>query len=381
VASGRLGKLNRDSLIYMQPIQDLNVSETIRLEAPHALKKEFPVTAESTRTVIEGRETVTAILRQEDKRLLVVVGPCSIHDDKGALEYAEKLAKLRDELSDRIYIVMRVYFEKPRTTVGWKGLINDPHLDGSYDIETGLKKARQLLLAITQLGLPAATEFLDPIVPQYIDDLVSWAAIGARTTESQTHRELASGLTMPVGFKNATDGDLQVALDAMQSSRAPHSFLGIDADGFTSIVRTKGNLYGHMVLRGGRGRTNYDAQSIADAVAGLEKAKQAPALMVDCSHANSNKKHALQEEVAANVIEQRAGGTTALIGLMLESNLHEGNQSVPGDLSQLKYGVSITDACIDWDTTVRVLRNAYDNLAPVFEKTETAEPALDAAAV
>lgn len=347
----------------MQPTQDLNIEEIIRLKPPRVVKEDLSMTEECNRTVVEARATIQRILRNEDPRLLVVVGPCSIHDTQGALEYARKLAQLHKELRDQLYIVMRVYFEKPRTTVGWKGLINDPHLNGSYDIETGLYQARQLLLEITKLGLPAGTEFLDSTVPQYISDLVSWAAIGARTTESQTHREMASGLSMPVGFKNATDGSLQIALDAMQAARAPHSFLGIDQDGFSAIVRTKGNPFGHVVLRGGRARTNYDATSIAEAVAALEKAGQPPALMVDCSHANSNKQHAQQEEIAKNVVAQRAGGNKALIGLMVESYLEEGNQSLPDDLAQLKYGVSITDACVNWPTTERILRHAHQQLA------------------
>jgi 3-deoxy-7-phosphoheptulonate synthase len=256
--------------------------------------------------------------------------------------------------------------------VGWKGLVNDPHMDGTYDIENGLKRARQLLLQITEMGLPAATEFLDPIVPQYIADLVSWAAIGARTTESQTHREMASGLSMPVGYKNGTDGSLQIALDAMQSARAPHSFLGIDQNGVTAIIRTKGNPWGHVVLRGGHKATNYDEKSIADAVTALEKAGQPAALMVDCSHANSLKQHAKQEEVAQSVIAQRAAGNTALIGLMVESFLSEGNQPVPNDLSALKYGVSVTDACVSWDTTERILRHAHEQLAGVATKEAVA---------
>jgi 3-deoxy-7-phosphoheptulonate synthase len=321
------------------------------------------MTEECNRAVIEGRATIQNILRRGDPRILVVVGPCSIHDAQGALAYAEKLAQLRKELVDKLYIIMRVYFEKPRTTVGWKGLINDPHLDGSNDIESGLKKARRLLLDITAMGLPAATEFLDPIVPQYISDLISWAAIGARTTESQTHRELASGLSMPVGFKNATDGSLQIALDALQAAQAPHSFLGIDQDGFTCIVRTKGNRYGHVVLRGGRARANYDAESIGAAVARLEQAGQNPSLMVDCSHANSNKQHAQQEEVARSVIAQRVAGNAALIGLMIESYLQEGNQPVPMNLADLQYGVSITDACVSWQTTERMLGDAHARLS------------------
>ena len=347
----------------MLPTQDLNVVETVRLSPPRSLKEALPATLESNRVVVAGREAVQRILRHEDDRLLVVVGPCSIHDTKGALEYAEKLSALRAELDDRLCIIMRVYFEKPRTTVGWKGLIYDPHLDNSSDIETGLARARQLLLDITALGLPAATEFLDSIVPQYLADLISWAAIGARTTESQTHRQMASGLSMPVGFKNGTDGGLQIALDAMQAARAEHSFLGIDQDGFTAIIRTRGNKDGHIVLRGGRARTNYDAQSLAEAVAALEKEGQDASLMVDCSHANSLKKHARQEEVARSAVAQRAEGNKAMIGLMIESYLHEGNQALPDNLDDLKYGVSITDACLNWEATERVLRHAHEMMA------------------
>jgi 3-deoxy-7-phosphoheptulonate synthase len=347
----------------MQQTQNLRVRETVRLLTPGALKGEFPMTERSNQTVVEGREVVKRILGREDRRLLVIIGPCSIHDTDGALEYATKLNRLRGELSDQFCVAMRVYFEKPRTTIGWKGLINDPHLDGSYSIETGLKKARRLLLQITDMGLPAATEFLDPIVPQYTADLVSWAAVGARTTESQTHREMASGLSMPVGFKNATDGSLQIAIDAMTSARTPHNFLGIDQEGVTSIIRTTGNPDGHVVLRGGRLETNYDPASIATATATLEKAGLPPVMMVDCSHANSGKQHSRQEEVWRSVIAQRAGGNPALIGLMVESYLEEGNQSIPKTAAELRYGVSITDACIGWETTERMLRHGHEVLS------------------
>jgi 3-deoxy-7-phosphoheptulonate synthase len=279
------------------------------------------------------------------------------------MEYALKLNALRQELADQLCIFMRVYFEKPRTTIGWKGLINDPHLDGSHDIETGLKRARRLLLDITGLGLPAATEFLDPTTPQYLADLVSWTAIGARTTESQTHREMASGLSMPVGFKNGTDGGLQIAIDALGAANHPHSFLGIDPDGFTCIVRTTGNPDGHVVLRGGRLRTNYDAESIADAVAQLRAARLPAALMVDCSHANSAKQHVRQEEVWRSVIGQRAGGNDALIGLMVESYLKDGNQPIPKHRDELQYGISLTDACINWETTERMLRHGHQAMS------------------
>jgi len=339
----------------MLPTQNLHVKEAIRLLTPRALKAELPTTPAANRTVALSRKCVTDILRQKDSRLLVVVGPCSIHDVDGALEYGKRLNRLRENLKDRMEIVMRVYFEKPRTTIGWKGLINDPHLDGTYDIELGLKKARRLLLELTGMGLPTATEFLDPIIPQYIDDLVTWVAIGARTTESQTHREMASGLSMPVGFKNGTDGSLQIALDAMVSARTPHSFLGIDQEGITSIIRTTGNPVGHIVLRGGRSRTNYDEASLREAEAKLREAGLPPVLMVDCSHANSGKQHAKQEEVWRNVIAQRNAGNPALVGLMVESYLHEGNQPFPKNPSELAYGVSITDACVGWEVTERML--------------------------
>jgi len=339
--------------------QDLHVREIVRLAPPRAIKAEFPTSDAAATTVVRSRETIRRILEQKDHRLLVVVGPCSIHDVNGALEYAGKLNLLRQQFADQMEIVMRVYFEKPRTTVGWKGLINDPHLDNSYDIEGGLKTARKLLLQITEMGIPTATEFLDPVVPQYIADLVSWAAIGARTTESQTHREMASGLSMPVGFKNATDGSLQIAIDAMGASMRPHSFLGIDQDGITAIVRTTGNPVGHIVLRGGRLRTNYDAESIREAEAKLVQAGLPPVLMVDCSHANSAKQHARQEDVWRSVIEQRTAGTRSLVGVMVESYLNEGNQPFPKNPSELRYGVSISDACIGWEMTERMLRGGH----------------------
>lgn len=340
--------------------QDLHVKEIVPLLSPRALKALSPTPEAVNDSVALARGRVVRILRREDPRMLVVIGPCSIHDQKSALEYAERLSKLQKEFADRMEIVMRVYFEKPRTTIGWKGMINDPHLDGSQDIETGLKIARKLLLEITGLGLPAATEFLDPIVPQYIADLITWAAIGARTTESQTHREMASGLSMPVGLKNATDGSLQVAIDAMGATRHPHSFLGMNDDGATSIVRTNGNPDAHVVLRGGRAMTNYDAASIKAAEEKLIAEKLPPVLMVDCSHANSEKKFAKQEEVWRSVIEQRTGGTKSLIGLMVESHLNEGNQPIPKSPSELRYGVSITDSCIGWETTERMLRWGYN---------------------
>jgi len=346
----------------MYRTQDLNVKEIVRLSTPRQIKAATPASDLINATVAQSRERIIGILQQTDPRLLVVIGPCSIHDEQSAVEYAGRLSALRTEFADQMEIVMRVYFEKPRTTIGWKGLINDPQLDGSQDIETGLKTARRLLLKITGLGLPAATEFLDPIVPQYIADLISWAAIGARTTESQTHREMASGLSMPVGLKNSTDGSLQVAIDAMGATRHAHSFLGIDQDGATAIVRTTGNPNAHVVLRGGRAMTNYDAASIRAAEEKLIAEKLPPVLMVDCSHANSSKQFARQEDVWHSVIEQRAAGTRSLIGMMVESHLNEGNQPMVKPPAELRYGVSITDSCIGWETTERMLRWGYAEL-------------------
>ncbi len=345
-----------------EPTHNLNVLGTTPLIPPRALKAELPVTDAAHAAVIEGRQTVQNILRGRDERFLVIVGPCSIHDIQAAREYAQRLAELKARYADRLYIVMRVYFEKPRTTVGWKGLINDPHLDGSFDIQEGIRLARRLLLDITSLGLSAGTEMLDPITPQFIDDLVSWASIGARTTESQTHRQMASGLSMPVGFKNATDGNLQIAIDAMTSARSQHHFLGIDDEGHTCIVQTRGNAVGHIILRGGRGKPNYHPDSVQDAAGRLSEAGVDPVLMVDCSHANSSKKHERQEVVWNSLLEQRAAGNRALIGAMLESNLCEGNQKIPEDKSKLKYGISVTDACIGWDKTEQLLREGYEKL-------------------
>ncbi|MEI6713548.1 MAG: 3-deoxy-7-phosphoheptulonate synthase [Verrucomicrobiota bacterium] len=337
-------------------LEDARVSEVKRLITPHQVKQQIPASAEVIQRVLEARETARRILRGEDPRLMVVVGPCSIHDPVSALDYARKLADLAKELEDRLFIVMRVYFEKPRTTVGWKGLINDPHLDESGDLEAGIKLARRILIGVSELGLPAATEFLDPIIPQYIGDLISWAAIGARTTESQTHREMASGLSMPVGFKNGTDGGVQIALDAMRSACAPHSFLGIDQNGLTSIIKTMGNPDGHVVLRGGRAGANYGPTETAVAAESLRKAGLTPALMVDCSHANSGKDPQRQPEVLQSIVRQRILGRSDIVGAMIESHIHLGAQS--GSKGELKYGVSITDACLDWETTAEILRAA-----------------------
>jgi len=350
----------------MEQTQDLNVSDTVALVSPATLRRELPMTEAANQTVVAGREVIKRILRQEDHRLLVIVGPCSIHDTEAALDYASRLNDLRRALQDQLCIVMRVYFEKPRTTVGWKGLIYDPHLDGSDDLPEGLRRARQLLLEINAMGLPAGTEMLDPITPQYLADLITWAAIGARTTESQTHREMASGLSMPVGFKNSTEGVLQVAIDAMEAARHPHTFLGVDQEGRTAVVRTRGNPWGHVVLRGGHARPNYDPESITAACAQLRQAGLQPVLMVDCSHANSRKQHEHQEDIWGSILEQRLAGNTAIIGLMVESYLHAGTQKIPHDLRQLRYGVSVTDACIGWETTERMLCQAHTAFAQAY---------------
>jgi 3-deoxy-7-phosphoheptulonate synthase len=340
------------------PVDNLRVAGVTRLISPAQIKSQFPASTSQLQLVSSARAASRAILSGEDERMLVIVGPCSIHDPVSALEYAKRLADLNQEVSDRFLIVMRVYFEKPRTTVGWKGLINDPHLDESFDISSGLILARKLLLDILDLGLPTATEFLDPIVPQYIADLISWAAIGARTTESQTHREMASGLSMPVGFKNATDGSVQTAIDAMGSSRTAHSFLGIDQDGATSIIKTAGNPDSHVVLRGGRNGPNFSANDVQAARDALRKAGLNAALMVDCSHANSGKDPKRQPDVWQSLLDQRAAGSSGIIGAMLESHLHFGAQPLGTDPATLQYGISITDACMDWQTTAALLRNA-----------------------
>ncbi len=347
----------------MQSTHNWHIQATRPIITPRQLADSLPLTSEVAATVVAGRHAVQNILDRKDNRLLVVVGPCSIHDPIAAVDYARHLLPLRREFADRMEIVMRVYFEKPRTILGWKGLINDPHLDGSCDIETGLKIGRKLLSDIVGLGMPVGTEFLDPVVPQYLADLVSWAAVGARTTESQTHREMASGLSMPVGFKNGTDGTLETAVNAMKAARSPHSFLGIDPDGRTCIIQTTGNKGGHLVLRGGKHTTNYDERSIAEAVKQLHEAGLPGELIVDCSHANSGKKHTRQQTVWQHLIEQRVAGSKAVIGVMLESNLEEGSQPLGSDLKQLRYGVSITDACLGWKDTETLLRKAHEQLA------------------
>ena len=351
----------------MQITRDINVRSTVELIAPQVLLDEAPMTEAATQTVIAGREAVRQILAGNDPRLLAVVGPCSIHDRLAALDYARRLKELSRQIEDRVCVIMRVYFEKPRTTLGWKGLINDPGLNGTFDIAGGLRLARKLLLEVGELGMPAATEMLEPITPQYVADLVSWASIGARTTESQTHRQMASGLSMPVGYKNATDGNLQIAIDAMLSSRHPHSFLGIDIAGRTCVVNTLGNPWGHMILRGGRSGPNYNADNLRLAEEALIASGLRPNIMVDCSHANSEKDHRRQEIVWNDVVEQRVQGNRNIIGLMLESNLVEGSQKLTSDLSALRYGVSITDACAGWDETRELLLRTHDMLAEVPE--------------
>ncbi|GHA89399.1 3-deoxy-7-phosphoheptulonate synthase [Modicisalibacter luteus] len=349
-----------------QQVNNINVLAQDVLITPEDLKREIPLTEAAETTVLEGRQTIQRILDGDDPRLIVVVGPCSIHDVEAAKEYARRLRVLADEVKDSLYIVMRVYFEKPRTTVGWKGLINDPHLNDSFEIEEGLHIARGLLVELAEMGLPLATEALDPISPQYLQDCISWSAVGARTTESQTHREMASGLSSPVGFKNGTDGSLDVAVNALQSVAHPHNFLGIDQTGKVAIIRTRGNAYGHVVLRGGNGKPNYDSVSVALAEQELNKAGLGANIMIDCSHANSNKDPALQPLVLENVTNQILEGNRSIMGLMVESHLGWGNQKIPEDRSQLKYGVSITDACIDWETTEKTFHQMAEKLKPVL---------------
>ena len=342
---------------------DLHVVETRPLLSPATIHSELPIAEKAAAIVAQTRQKIRQILCGEDHRLLVIVGPCSIHDVQAASEYGKKLHRLRDELKDCLEIVMRVYFEKPRTTTGWKGLINDPHLDGSYDINTGLKKARKLLLELADLGLPAATELLDPIIPQYIADVISWTAIGARTTESQTHREMASGLSMPVGFKNGTDGSLHSAINAMLAASHPHHFLGINYQGLASIVTTTGNPDTHLVLRGGQRGPNYDAAQVESAAIALARHSLNPRLMVDCSHGNSDKDYTRQPAVLENLADQVAAGSPHIMGVMIESHLVAGKQSVPRDLKRLVYGKSITDACVDFATTTTMLRSLADAVA------------------
>jgi 3-deoxy-7-phosphoheptulonate synthase len=343
-------------------ISDACIGNSQVLISPTQLKAELPLVPELEQRILAYRSQIKNILDFSDRRKFIVVGPCSIHDVTGAMEYAARLKELSDRVSDKLLLIMRVYFEKPRTTVGWKGLINDPDLNDSFNVEKGFHIGRQLLLDITKLGLPTATEALDPIVPQYIGDLIAWAAIGARTTESQTHREMASGLSMPVGFKNGTDGSIKVALNALQSAMQPHNFLGINQQGQVSVFQTTGNDYGHVILRGGEGKPNYDPVSVAEVETALKKANMPPRIVVDCSHGNSNKDYRLQPIVMESVIQQVVSGNTSIVGLMLESHLSEGSQSIPTDLSQLKYGVSVTDKCINWEQTEEIILAAHQRL-------------------
>ena len=344
----------------MEPTDDLNILSISPLISPFELKQQLPITPASHQTVVNSRRDMVGILSRRDPRFMVVVGPCSIYDPKAALAYARQLRDLVPQLP-KLMVVMRTYFEKPRTTVGWKGYIHDPHLTGQTDIVTGLRLSRELLLQITAMGLPVATELLDPIVPQYIADLVSWASIWARTTESQTHREMASGLSMPVGFKNSTEGNVEVAINALHAAVQPHGFLGINQQGETAIIRTKGNPHGHIILRGGR-IPNYDLATLQDAAAKMKKAGFTPAIMVDCSHGNSNKQFQNQIPVAHAVMKAVQQGNRDVVGVMIESNLGEGNQPIPTDLAQLQYGVSITDSCIGWDDTVALLHHIHQVL-------------------
>ena len=345
------------------PTSNLRIRSLDALVPPARLMALLPLDTAATATILDGRVAVERVLSGEDPRLLAVVGPCSIHDLDAAREYAGRLQSLGERVSGRILVVMRVYFEKPRTTVGWKGLINDPHIDDSFDVGTGLRIARGLLIEIAWMGLPTATEFLEPITPQYIADTIVLGAIGARTTESPTHRQMASGLSMPVGFKNSTDGSLQAAVDAMQSARAPHRFLGIDNDGGTCVVSTTGNPWGVLMLRGGRSGSNYAPEVLHEARTRLEAAGLPPRVIVDCSHANSGKDHRRQSIVWRDVLAQRVAGDRSIVGMMLESNIEPGSQPAQADRSKLTYGVSITDGCIGWDETEALIQEAHDRLA------------------
>ncbi|MDY3556575.1 3-deoxy-7-phosphoheptulonate synthase [Gemmata sp. JC717] len=355
-------------------LANTNVSRYAEVPTPEEVRARCPMTARAAETVAAGRTVLERILDRADHRVMVVVGPCSIHDPVAGLDYARRLRRLADEVADTLYLVMRVYFEKPRTSVGWKGYINDPRMDDSFHIEEGLEKARSFLMQVAETGLPAATEALDPISPQYLGELVSWTAIGARTAESQTHREMSSGLSTPVGFKNGTDGGVEAAINAMLSASQPHSFLGINEQGRIVVVRTRGNRYGHIVLRGGGARPNYDTVSVRMTEQALAKAKLAANIVVDCSHGNSYKRPELQPLVMSDCVNQIRLGNRSIVGLMLESHIEGGNQPIPKDLSQLRYGCSVTDACIDWATTERTIRAARDVLKDVLPLRMRDEP-------
>lgn len=347
-------------------IDNLNVESLDLMPSPDEIKSRVPLTDKAAATVLKGRQTLHDILDRKDTRLFLVVGPCSIHDPVAGLDYARRLRKLADEVQDTLVLVMRVYFEKPRTSTGWKGFINDPRMDDSFHIEEGMEKARHFLMQVNELGLPTGTEALDPIAPQYLGDLTAWTAIGARTSESQTHREMSSGLSTPVGFKNGTDGSLDTAINAVISASSPHSFLGINGNGNSCIVRTRGNAYGHLVLRGGGGRPNYDTVSLSIAEAALAKAKLPQNVVVDCSHANSNKKPELQSLVMFDCSHQIREGNRSIVGMMVESNILAGNQPIPKDLSRLTYGCSVTDACVNWEDTESMIRKCRELLKDVL---------------
>ncbi|AQT68403.1 Phospho-2-dehydro-3-deoxyheptonate aldolase, Tyr-sensitive [Anaerohalosphaera lusitana] len=339
----------------MEHTDNLNIVQFKPLITPDQLKAQHPVTEQTLKSVAQSRHAVQRILRGEDKRRMVITGPCSLHDEKATIDYAQRLKKLQQDCADEILIIMRAYFEKPRTTIGWKGMLYDPHLDGSYDIEFGITQSRKLLCDIAEIGLPTATEFLDPIVPQYIADLITWAAIGARTTESQIHRQMASGLSMPIGFKNATDGNLGVAMDAIKAAMNPHSFLGIDRNGKVISAETRGNLYGHLVMRGGKDEPNFASQYVAFAEVLLQKLEIPNGIVIDCSHSNSYKDFKRQRNALEDIADQIRNGNKTIAGVMLESFVNEGKQSI--DAPQLNYGVSLTDSCIGWQETEQLIRH------------------------
>jgi len=353
-------------------LDNVNVEAMVEIPSPEEVQERLPLTDSAAATILGGRNAIRAILERKDPRLFIVVGPCSIHDPAAALEYAGRLRRLAEEVRDTLVLVMRVYFEKPRTSIGWKGFVNDPRMDDSFRIDEGILRARELLMQLAEIGLPTASEALDPICPQYLSELISWYAIGARTTESQTHREMASGLSAPVGFKNGTDGGLEVAINAIQSAALPHGFLGVNQAGRTSVIRSTGNRHGHLVLRGGGGRPNYDTVSVRLAENSLGRAKLPLSIVVDCSHANSMKDHALQPLVFNDCVHQILEGNRSIVGLMIESNLEAGNQPIPDDLSKLRHGVSVTDPCIDWRTTEEVLRRAHRDLGAILERRKAA---------
>lgn len=346
--------------------ENVNIAGFDLMAPPEQIKSRTPLSEAAAATVLRGRQALQRILDRTDPRLFIVVGPCSIHDPVAGLDYARRLKSLADEVADTLVLVMRVYFEKPRTSTGWKGYINDPYMDDSFHIEEGMGRARRFLMEVNELGLPAATEALDPIAPQYLGDLIAWYAIGARTSESQTHREMASGLSSPVGFKNGTDGDIQVAINAIKSAAQPHAFLGINPGGNTAIVRTRGNGYGHVVLRGGDGRPNYDTVSVSLVEKALAKAGLPELVVIDCSHANCYKDPAIQPLVMSDCVHQVREGNRSIVGLMIESNIEGGNQPIPHDLSQLTYGRSVTDPCVDWPTTEAMVRKAHEALRDVL---------------